>query len=674
MLKLKSKGTIQGIVKDFREKIIVEQDENNEVILKCITNNSNDVLTLVNKLSKKKEVIWCEPEMYLNYTTNNPLYPQQYYLKNTGQNGGTVGVDINVEPAWDITNGNASITVAVLDEGVDRNHEDMGNRVLEGYTIGNPNGYGVPQNANNVSTKSHGMACAGIIGASNNGIGLKGIANNVKILPVNIAPNFAYYYYGNPAGSFGTNIEIATAINWASQRADILSCSWGGGYPSNNITAAINNARTNGRNGLGCIVVAASGNGNPNFTDVGFPANIDGVITVGAINNKGVIWGYSQRGSSMDLVAPSGGVPGNVVTIDRMGNLGVNSTNYRSDFNGTSAACPQVSGVVALMLSVNPNLTETGVRTILQNTSKDLGQSGFDNTYGYGLVNAYEAVKKALFGNVSITGSNLICDQASYTIDNLPAGATVTWSTSNGNLALVSGQGAGTAVFEKVNGKNGREVIKATISIAGNSITLKKDDVWVGVPRTMIQSINEEPETSPEIDIPFNPYSNTVQVGVSRNSSVYFTTECKHNDIEWEPDFFTTDKCVYHHWGNRVIVSGVNKGHTVFTIKSINQCGDGSLVILLVDVKDKIYPDFSIYPNPANEYLNVILNDISDNDLRITPYRSYILELWNGQSLVKKIEATESKLNINISDLPKGFYYIIFRKGDKVSKQTFVKE
>lgn len=190
----------------------------------------------------------------------------------------------------------------------------------------------------------------------------------------------------------------------------------------------------------------------------------------------------------------------------------------------------------------------------------------------------------------------------------------------------------------------------------------------------MIQSINEEPETSPEIDIPFNPYSNTVQVGVSRNSSVYFTTECKHNDIEWEPDFFTTDKCVYHHWGNRVIVSGVNKGHTVFTIKSINQCGDGSLVILLVDVKDKIYPDFSIYPNPANEYLNVILNDISDNDLRITPYRSYILELWNSQSLVKKIEATESKLNINISDLPKGFYYIIFRKGDKVSKQTFVKE
>ena len=136
------------------------------------------------------------------------------------------------------------------------------------------------------------------------------------------------------------NIEIAEAIKWAWQRADILSCSWGGGPASNDITSAINNARRYGRNGKGCVVVFASGNGYPSIKDVSFPGNVDGVITVGAIDNRGVIRNYSQRGASMDLVAPSGGSPGDVVTTDRMGNLGYHTGNYYLEFNGTSAACP----------------------------------------------------------------------------------------------------------------------------------------------------------------------------------------------------------------------------------------------------------------------------------------------------------------------------------------------
>lgn len=98
---------------------------------------------------------------------------------------------------------------------------------------------------------------------------------------------------------------------------------------------------------------------------------MNGVITVGAINNQGEIWSYSQRGSSMDLVAPSGNInsSGDVRTTDRMGALGYNEDNYTYNFGGTSAAYPQVAGVAALMLSVRPDLTETQVRTILQNTS-----------------------------------------------------------------------------------------------------------------------------------------------------------------------------------------------------------------------------------------------------------------------------------------------------------------
>lgn len=191
-------------------------------------------------IADEKCVEWCEPEMLSNYKVSNPLYPQQYYLKNTGQNGGISGIDINVNPVWDITNGSANIIIAVIDEGVDRNHEDMSGRVLSGFTIDNPNGQGVPQNTNTLSSKSHGMACAGIIGASNNDIGIRGVASNCRILPVNIVPNLAYNYYGHMISGFGTNIEIAEAIDWARQRADVISCSWGGGSTSNQLTSAIN--------------------------------------------------------------------------------------------------------------------------------------------------------------------------------------------------------------------------------------------------------------------------------------------------------------------------------------------------------------------------------------------------------------------------------------------------
>src|SRR5690625_1795675 len=138
----------------------------------------------------------------------------------------------------------------------------------------------------------------------------------------------------------------------------------------------------------GSQVIFSAGNGH---SSVSYPAKINGVITVGAIQNNGDIWSYSNTGSSMDLVAPSGDInlAGDVVTTDRMGGIGYGSGNYTTHFGGTSAACPQVAGVVCLMLSVNPGLYEYQVRNILQETAIDMGATGFDNTYGYGRVDAY---------------------------------------------------------------------------------------------------------------------------------------------------------------------------------------------------------------------------------------------------------------------------------------------
>lgn len=142
----------------------------------------------------------------------NTLYPKQYYLHNIN------GVDINIENAWNIaSNLGNNIIVAVIDEGVEHNHEDLPN-ILDGYTANYANENGNPINATTNSPKAHGTACAGIISAENNTIGIRGIASNAQILPINICPN----------DYFANDLEIAKAIRWASERADVLSCSWGG--------------------------------------------------------------------------------------------------------------------------------------------------------------------------------------------------------------------------------------------------------------------------------------------------------------------------------------------------------------------------------------------------------------------------------------------------------------
>lgn len=200
--------------------------------------------------------------------------------------------------------------------------------------------------------------------------------------------------------------DLARAIDkaWDDFGADVLSNSWGYGTSNSElipsadaIISAINRARIMGRNGKGSVVVFASGNSSQNVNGVCFPGNVQGVLTVGAIDRNGNIQSYSKRGSEMDVVAPSGNcnLQGDVATTDRMGIKGYETGNYTLRFGGTSAACPQVSGVVALMLSENPNLTEVQIKNILHNTAKDLGVNGFDFTYGYGLVDAYAAVQKA---------------------------------------------------------------------------------------------------------------------------------------------------------------------------------------------------------------------------------------------------------------------------------------
>ena len=369
----------------------------------------NDILDTAVRLYGTGLVEFAEPDfMRLLYPVDNPLlppvenpyFPEQWGLKNTGQYGGIAGYDMKAESAWKITKGDSSIKVAVIDEGVELTHPDLAGNLLPGFdaTTGSSGGSGGGPQAGDY----HGTCCAGIIAALDNDIGIVGVAPNCKIIPVRIA-------YNDSAGEFvycdswaQKGIEYA----WLVANADVLSNSWNGGSPSAAVTSEIQNAETYGRNGKGCIVVFSAGNGNSDI--IPYPALLSTVVTVGAMSQCGErkstsscdreYWG-SNYGMKLDITAP--GVKIYTTTLNG---------NYKSDFNGTSAACPFVSGVAALVLSVNPSLTGQKVRDIIESTARKVGgynyqyQTGTNPSHscgiwnyemGYGLVNAYAAVQVA---------------------------------------------------------------------------------------------------------------------------------------------------------------------------------------------------------------------------------------------------------------------------------------
>ncbi|MEL6675322.1 MAG: S8 family serine peptidase, partial [Bacteroidota bacterium] len=387
----KDLSSIQSLLNQFGARH-VRTDLAAEVI---DVHDINMVLPLANALRESGHTLFSHPDFYAKVTQyNDPLFAQQFQMNNTGQTidgfPGTNDADCNAPEAWASTLGSSSITVCVIDDGVE-DHEDLNDsggtsRLIGGYTP-LTGGNGTPGTGGD-----HGEACAGIIAASHNGLGVQGLAPEVRLLAVNIF-----------AGS-ESSTDIANGITWAKNNgADVMSNSWGYTSCTANfsvLTNAINDAVNTGRGGLGCVVIFASGNGYKTCVD--YPAYLSSVIAVGAFGNDGIISDYSNEGSALDIVAPSNDVSAQgflsgagVRTIDRMGSAGYASGNYTNTFGGTSAACPVVAGVAALVLSVDASLTDAQVKNILYTTAIDMGASGFDNTYANGRVNAGAAVAAA---------------------------------------------------------------------------------------------------------------------------------------------------------------------------------------------------------------------------------------------------------------------------------------
>ncbi len=386
-------NAIDDLLQSYDGRFVKNLTDANTFIIKV--EKIGDQLRLIQEINDRGVLDWGEPDFKMEIRrTVDPLYQHQWHLNNTG--GTDLGgkpllndADIDAPEAWALATGN-NVTVAVIDDGLEA-HEDMAT-LLPGYTPSN-GGNGTPS----LSTDGHGQQCAGLIGALHNEIGVRGVAPGVSIFSVNIfAPNTS-------------NADVADGINWAvNNGADVLSNSWG--YTSctaniSSVTSAFNNAATNGRGGLGCIILVASGN---DFNScVSYPADLPSVTAVGGISGDGERSNFSNYGPTLDVVAPSNddwvfnglgqliSTDHDLVTIDREGSAGWFSGNYSTGFGGTSGATPIAAGVAALVLSVNPALTKSEVENILYTTTDDAGPAGFDNEYGNGRVNAYQAVLAA---------------------------------------------------------------------------------------------------------------------------------------------------------------------------------------------------------------------------------------------------------------------------------------
>jgi thermitase len=387
---------------DFNNVKVIENinGEDNTFLVETTEEKAESALELANTYQEDDNVIYAQPNFVrllkpMASISNDTYVNKQWALDNTGQTGGIVGEDIKIKEAWDITKGSKDIIIAIVDEGVDYTHEDLnvGDKLVTGYDAcfkrDNPN----PETAD-----AHGTACAGIAAAkSNNDKGIAGVAPECKIMGIRIA-------YGVKSGSdivwVTDDAKIADGIVKSVDRgADVLSNSWGGGGDSQTITNAINYAKQKGRNGKGCVVCFAAGNDNGK---VSFPGKLDSVITVAACNEygerksktskDGEYWWGSNYGPQVDVAAP--GV--HIFTTDIMNKAGYSSDNYEDGFNGTSAATPHVAGVAALVLSVAPELKASEVEEIIKNSVDDITPKGFDNYTGYGRINAFKAVSKAL--------------------------------------------------------------------------------------------------------------------------------------------------------------------------------------------------------------------------------------------------------------------------------------
>lgn len=293
-------------------------------------------------------------------------FDKQWGLRNSNN------IDISACKAWGIATGKG-VTIAIVDDGIDLTHADLAAN-LHAFS------YNLETNQRPSKTYGHhGTHCAGIAAAAVNGKFIAGVAPNAKLMSI----SHNMIITSDAGRKFAQGITLA----WRNG-ADIISCSWQA-LQEDILKEAIDNALSQGRQGKGAIIVVAAG--NENHGAVTWPGCYrDEIITVSSVDSDGSFSSFSSMGSSVDVCAPG---------RDIYSTFRNDSVGYMT---GTSMACPHVAGVAALILEMNPTLTNLEVRNAIERNTKKIGNKSYtqqagrpngtwNEQYGYGLVDAYAA-------------------------------------------------------------------------------------------------------------------------------------------------------------------------------------------------------------------------------------------------------------------------------------------
>ncbi|MHB9006541.1 MAG: S8 family serine peptidase [Limisphaerales bacterium] len=379
------------------------------------------------KLGRRPEVEACHPVrrrpfiLHSPYAPrpNDPLFVDQWHLEERDpQTAAATAGDLNARVAWASVLGQG-VMIAVVDDGMDLVHPDLASNAQAGQPHWNFVD-DFEDGSHPGRSPRHGTAVAGLLASSgNNGLGVVGVAP---------AAGLTSWVIFSAKGGVADEEKLADMFQHRMQEVSVQNHSWGYGVKYQSPLgaledAAIDNAYRNGRGGRGVVMVRSAGNERAtlgNINDDGYAKDLR-VITVGAVRKSGRATSYSTPGAPI-LVAAFSGDPGvelpdgsftnypGLTTTDRLGGLGYNSgtedPDYAREFTGTSAACPLVAGVCALILSTNPEMTVRDVQQALVLASRQIdladpevrtNGAGFlvSHNTGYGVPNAGLAVALA---------------------------------------------------------------------------------------------------------------------------------------------------------------------------------------------------------------------------------------------------------------------------------------